>query len=35
MISSIKTYPIELKFNTKEMDKTIGEKVLGILDFIK
>ena len=35
MISSIKTYPIELNFNTKKMDKILGEKVLEILDFRK
>lgn len=31
----MKTYPIEMKFCTKETDKIIGKKVLKILDFRK
>ena len=34
-IFSMKTYPIEMKFCTKETDKIIGKKVLEILDFRK
>ena len=32
-IFSMKTYPIEMKFCTKETDKIIGKKVLKILEF--